>query len=46
MAACLIFKRPLKVISKPLLKMPELKENGHFWIFHGLFRGDAGQPDR
>ena len=37
MAAYLIFKRPLKVISKLLAEMPELKGNGHFQMFTAIF---------
>ena len=37
MAACVIYKSPLKVISKRRLKMPELKGKSHFQIFKAIF---------
>ena len=37
MAACLIFKRPLKSFSSYRLKMPEPKGNSHFQIFTATF---------
>ena len=44
MAAYLIFKRPLKVISKQLAQLPELKGNGHLQIFRAIFTAMRGGP--
>jgi hypothetical protein len=46
MAACFIFKRPLKVISKPSAENAKTQEKAPFSDLHGHFHGDAGQSDR
>jgi hypothetical protein len=46
MAACFIFKRPLKVIFKPLAENARTRGKRPFSDVQGNFRGDVGQPDR
>jgi hypothetical protein len=46
MVACFIFKRPLKVISKPLAENARTQGKRPFSYLHGHFRGNAGRPDR
>jgi hypothetical protein len=45
MAACLIFKRPLKVISKPSAENARTQGNRPFSNVYGHFRSHAIQPD-
>jgi hypothetical protein len=46
MAACLIYKRVLKVISKPLAENARTQGKRPFSDLHGHFHGDARQPDQ
>jgi hypothetical protein len=46
MAACFIFKRPLKVIFKPLTENAGTQGKWPFSDVPVHFRGDVGQPDR
>jgi hypothetical protein len=45
MAACFIFKGPLKVISKPSPENARTQGKPPFSHVRGHFRGDARQPD-
>jgi hypothetical protein len=44
MAACFIFKRPLKVIFKPPAENARTEGKPPFSDLQGHFRGDAGSP--
>jgi hypothetical protein len=46
MAACLIYKRPLKVISKPPAENARTQGKRPFSDFHVHFHDNARQPDR
>jgi len=46
MAACLIFKKPLKIISKPPAENARTQGKRPFSDLQGHFHGDARQSDR